>query len=132
GTPEIKVIFNIYNVKNYFRSVKKPVNFFGNFARAEFTRDEYLEFYSNFLDIVPDNYMTLSEKGSRSCYERECSVYISSFHCTGTVVSKDSKIGVGDSKGKLTKIRKITQEKILESSKEDYHQLYTIEGSLIM
>jgi hypothetical protein len=144
--------------------------FLGNLTYAVLSMKTLCQAYENFLEIVPDGCMKLFS--SRCCYHGyDCSVFITSFQYSGTIISSDNILletrnlttetvsstatdllshqpDIGkqsadsvsaessDSSCTLstntTKIRQIPSSVIASSCKEDYNQLFIIEGSLVM
>lgn len=127
--PDVKFIFHVYNCKNFIKGIKKPFNLFGEFSSGQLTYTQVIDLYINFLQIVPDFNMKLFS--SRCCYDREVSVYISSFRAAGTIISKDSTLVESDSKGRIRSLKSISEDILLESAKEGFNKPFSFLGSLI-
>lgn len=69
----------------------KAINPFGNFSSLQFpSLALFYLFMSNFYYMVPDAVLTVSNH--RCCYEKETSLYMSSFEWSGTIVTKDTTL----------------------------------------
>eukprot|EP01040_Poterioochromonas_malhamensis_P007965 gene7965-8609_t len=123
--PEIEFVLHVYNIKNQMKGIKKPLNHFGNFTHGVLSLKDVYQFYSNFLKVVPDGYMEILS--SRCCYDRECSLYISSFRYTGSITSRNTLIAESDSHGNICAIHDINPAVLIPDCID-----FTIEGSFIM
>lgn len=107
-----------------------PKNLFGTFTHGDLSLEGMLNYFYSLFRIVPDGFMEILS--SRTCYHKECTVYISYFKYTGTIISRDSMIGVGDYNGKLQEIRFISDLSLNDSIISGFVQSFCMEGSLIM
>ena len=107
-----------------------PTNLFGTFTRGDLSFEGMLNYYHSLFSVVPAGSMEIIS--SRTCYQRECHVYISYFKYTGTVISRDSMIGLGDYNGNLQEIRFIPDASLNHSAMSSFAQSFCMEGSLIM
>jgi hypothetical protein len=82
----------------------------------------FYDFMDNFYVMVPD--AVFSWRHSRTCYEKESSVYISAFECSGTIITASSEL-VQVQEGTISII-----QKRLEPAIQYNHQLLTMSGSI--
>jgi hypothetical protein len=126
--PDCIVRLHLYSLQKPRRK-KNCKDDFGNFVTSTYTMPTYLEFCRSYYEVVPDSVIAVGNH--RSCYEKDTSVYVSSFEGQGTIIVKDSKIADVDKEGNVIAIQRKDPTKFLEASKEGYCKPYTVSGSLV-
>lgn len=121
--PDVQFLFHVYSIKK--ATGKKPTNHFGQFTNGLLSLSQMMQFYSNFLLLVPDGFMEVLS--SRCCYDRECTLYISTFRYTGSILCKDAQIADSDANGNIIGIREINPATITPDCRS-----FTCEGSLVL
>jgi hypothetical protein len=126
--PDCVVRLKLYSLQK----PRKKRNFkddFGNNLISTMDVNTFIEYSRSFYEMVPD--VIYSAGDHRSCYEKESSVYISSFTSGGTIIVKDSQIAEHDPAGNVMEIKKHDPQQFAQSSTEGFANVYSSRGSLV-
>lgn len=112
GADHSTVIHQVYNSRQHL--TVSAINPFGDYTFLHFySLDLFYDFMENFYLMIPD--AVFQVENHRTCYERDTSVYISSFKCMGTVISSSpTLVSIDNDGGMISIVQKSTEPTVRE------------------